>query len=279
MAMARGSDLQKGAPFRLGRLSFVNVLPVYLFLRQDGALFREVCAPPSTLNRMLREALLEVSPVSSVEYARGSASYSILKGLSISSLGRVRSVMLFSQKPMEKWRGGFIECPMESETSVFLLKLLLRNHWGLDAELAKEGRAGEPSAVLRIGDRALREAASGKWPHAWDLGEAWFQWTGLPFVFALWLVREEVARDRAAQLRRLHKALLRAKETGLCRIEACVEEANKKLGGLKLDLLEYFQGLNFDLGEAQIRGLSRFFEELGKAGLIRENPLLRLWPA
>lgn len=263
---------------RLGRLSFVNVLPLYLFLGQGGTLFREVSAAPSRLNKMLREGLLDVSPVSSVEYASKPGAYCILKDLSISCLGKVRSVVLLSAHPMERWREGVIECPMESETSVVLLKLLLRNHWALEARLVEEESALEPTAVLRIGDRALREVASGKWAYVWDLGEAWFHWTGLPFVFALWLVREEVARDRTGELTELHRALLKAKHTGLAHLEACVKKATAILGNPGLDLLEYFRGLNYGLGEWQIKGLNRFFEELAGAGLIKEKPYLRFWP-
>lgn len=144
--------------------------------------------------------------------------------------------------------------------------------------MANEDAPWEPVAVLRIGDRALREAASGKWAFVWDLGEAWFQWTGLPFVFALWLVREEVVRSRPMQLRRLHQALLGARDMGLSNLEACVQEGAKTFGELKLDLLEYFSGLNFGLQEKQIEGLNCFLEKVAGASLVRERPLLRLWP-
>lgn len=277
--LSPGWDFRPSEPLRLGRIGFVNVFPVYLFLEQDKTLFVEVSDTPSTLNKMLRQGLLDLSPVSSVEYARGPGGYRILRGLSISSMGRVRSVLLLSRFPMEKWGKAVIQCPMESETSVALLQLLLRNYWGIDVGLVEKGGPLEPAAVLRIGDRALREAASGRWAHIWDLGEAWHRWTGLPFVFALWLVREEAAQRRAIQLSKLHGALLRAKDTGLSKLDACAEKARRVLGDLKLDLLEYFQGLNFGLEEAHIRGLNRFFEELAKAGLIRENPFLRFWPS
>lgn len=271
--------LRPSEPLRLGRIGFVNVLPVYLFLEQDNTLFVEVSETPSRLNKMLRQGFLDLSPVSSVEYARDPGGYRILRDLSISSMGRVRSVLLLSRFPMEQWGNAVIQCPMESETSVALLQLLLTNYWGIDASLVEEGGALEPAAVLRIGDRALREAASGRWAHIWDLGEAWHHWTGLPFVFALWLVREEVAQRRAFQLTKLHGALLRARDAGISKLDCCADKARRALGGLALDLLEYFQGLNFGLEEGHIRGLTRFFEELAKAGLIKGKPFLRFWPS
>lgn len=278
MGSCRGSSSCQSGLLRLGRISFVNVLPVYLFLRENRTLFREVSAAPSRLNKMLGEGLLDVSPVSSVQYAREPGAYCILRDLSISSLGKVRSVLLLSAQPMQKWGNGMIECPVESETSVVLLELLLRKYWGLDAALVKESSAGEPVALLRIGDRALREASSGRWAHIWDLGEAWFNWTGLPFVFALWVVREEVARNRASELTTLYGSLLRARDIGLARLEECAQKAAEILKDLKLDLLEYFKGLSFSLEEKEIRGLNRFFEELARAGLIKEKPPLLFWP-
>lgn len=263
----------------LGRLSFVNVLPVYFFLGQHRGLFRLVSAPPSTLNRMLREALLDVSPVSSVEYAREPGSYWILRDLGISCFGKVGSVLLLSQTPMERWKEALIQCPFESETSVALLRLLLKNYWGVQATLVEEGSEWEATAFLRIGDRALKEMASGKWAEIWDLGEAWSCWTGLPFVFALWLVREEVVRHRAGRLQVLHRLLLAARDKGQQELEVCVLEAGRVLGPLNLDLREYFRGLDFHLGEEQMKGLSRFLEELLGAGLIAKKPPLRLWPS
>jgi chorismate dehydratase len=272
----RGS--QGCAPLRLGRIDFVNVLPVYLFLEQDACLFQEVRSTPSRLNEMLRHGLLDVSPASSIEYARNPAAYRVLRDLSISSRGKVRSVLLLSRLPMEQWRGGVIQCPMESETSVALLELLLRNHWHIEATLVQEGVALDPAALLRIGDRALREAASGQWEHVLDLGQAWLEWTGLPFVFASWLVRREVVDNRPWQLRALHGALIRARERGVGDLQACERGARARLGEMDLDFLEYFRGLSFHLGEEEIRGLMRFYEELARARIVGEVPDVVLWP-
>lgn len=203
---------ERRGPLRLGRLGFVNVLPVYMHMTQDSCLFQEILGSPSQLNKMLALGLLDVSVVSSIEYAFRPEHYLILPDLSISCLGRVRSVLLFSELPMHQLGEGPIQCPMESQTSVALLELLLDGLWGTKGTLVPERGWQRPVAFLRIGDRALREMASGKWRYWWDLGQAWFEWTGLPFVFALWLVRREVVERDPQRIAQLHRSLIASRE-------------------------------------------------------------------
>jgi chorismate dehydratase len=219
------------SPLRLGRINFINVIPVHRHLASDPA-FVEVPAVPSALNRMTAAGELDLSAVSSVEYAQRHRDYLLLPDLGLSSRGPVASVLLLSREPMSAWAGREIEAPFESDTSVALLRLLLRRLWGVDCALVGEGQARQnPAAVLRIGNRALSEAASGRWPLVWDLGRVWWEWTGLPFVYALWVVRREVADRRGAEVARLHRALLAARDQGLADREGCARQAAESLGG------------------------------------------------
>ena len=212
-------------PLRLGRISFVNILPVHLHMQADPRLFEEVSGVPSTLNRMLRTGELDLSVVSSVEYALHSEEYFLLPDLSISAAGKVGSVLLFSNEAPQHWKGRAIEAPFESDTSVALMRVLLKWHWQMDAPLAGEGETPDPAAVLRIGDRALQGAASGHWDHTWDLGQQWLDLSGLPFVFAVWAVRREVARRRPGDVRALHQALLASRDAGVADLCSSAEEA------------------------------------------------------
>lgn len=276
MQYSTGRDQRRA--LRLGRIGFVNVLPVYLHLTPDQSLFQEVRGTPSKLNHMLSRGLLDVSVASSVEYALRPEDYFTLPDLGISSWGRVRSVLLLSDLPMQQWEAGRIQCPMESETSVALLELLLNSHWGLEATLVSEEDPSGAVAFLRIGDRALREMASGRWGYIWDLGQAWLEWTGLPFVFALWLVRKQVVEQSPEAVAELHRALISSRDQGLKDLGGCISEAEAILGDLELDLQEYFKGLRFNLGTAEIEGLERFYLELTRAGRIPGWPELRFWP-
>ncbi|MFZ5587806.1 MAG: menaquinone biosynthetic enzyme MqnA/MqnD family protein [Thermodesulfobacteriota bacterium] len=265
------------APLRLGRISFVNVLPVHLHLAADPVLFSEHPDPPSALNHRLAAGELDLAAVSSVEYARRSADYVILAGLGLSSQGPVGSVLLLSHQPRAAWVGGEIEAPFESETSVALLKVFLARLWGLDCRVVAEGQGRDPKACLRIGDRAITAARSGQYAHVIDLGQVWHRWTGLPLVYALWVARKQVAEERPVDLARLHAALLRARDKGVADRKGCAAEAARRLGGDAAYYREYFARLRYGLGAEELAGLRRFYEELAAVGELVPAPELAVW--
>lgn len=264
-------------PLRLGRIDFVNILPVHLHLEADEALYGQVRGVPSALNRMLRSGELDLGVVSSVEYALHAENYLLLPGLSISSDGPVGSVMLFSQLPMDQWAGRAVEAPFESNTSVALAKVLMHRLWRLDCPLRGEGEDPGAAAFLRIGDRALTEAASGRWAHVWDMGQQWKQLTGLPFVFAVWAVRRQVADQRRHDVSRLHLMLREARRRGEADLTACAAEAHRILGGSPSAYLRYYNLLRFGLGPLFRQGLSQFYEFLAQLGVIDQAPELEFF--
>lgn len=258
---------------RFGRINFVNVLPVHLHLEPEPELFQEIAAVPSALNQGLRSGKLDLAEVSSLEYARQPGDYLILPDLGLSTRGPVGSVLLLSDRPRSQWVGGVIEAPFESETSVALLRVFLGRLWGLDCRVAPEGDApvGELVARLRIGDRALNEARSGAWPVVLDFGALWQVWTGLPLVYALWVVRREVAERRPEDLARLHHGLLVARDRGVADVAGCAIEAARRLGGDPAYYRDYFTRLRYGLGPEEIRGLERFYAELALSGQVAEG--------
>ena len=269
------------AVLRLGRINFVNVIPVHRHLAAQPSLFEEVPGVPSRLNGLLRQGQLDVGEVSSVEYAQGGGDYLILPGLGLSTTGPVGSVLLLSRLPMQQWPGGVIEAPFESETSVALLRVFLQKLWGLDCRLLPEGQGAPhdepPVAVLRIGDRAIRAAASGTWPYVWDFGQVWREWTGLPLVYALWVARRDSALGQPGPLAKLHQALLKARDKGLADLEGCAAQASATLGGDPAYYRAYFQALHYHLGPAEQEGLARLYDELRQAGVLEGPTELRFF--
>lgn len=239
-------------------------------------LYVEIAAVPSRLNRMLRAGQLDLAEVSSVEYARAADSYLLLPGLALGSRGPVASVLLLSQEPVESLAGE-IEAPFESETSLAMLTLLLKGHWRRPCSLRPEGELAQPRAVLRIGDRALRAAAEGGWPHVYDLGQAWQEWTGLPFVYALWVVRREAAQARQKDVSALHRALLEARDKGLADLAGCADQAAQALGGEQARYIPYFQGLTYNMGQEEAQGLQHFFDLLAAQELLSNKVGLRFF--
>src|SRR5947208_3506868 len=183
---------------RVGRIPYVNCYPVYGGLdRGVVSLNAEIIdGVPSALNARMAAGTLDVSVISAVEYARDSQRYLLLPDLAISCDGPVRSVMLFSKRPASELSGRRVLISRSSMTSVALLELLFENVWHArpifvptDAEISDVARfeSEDHDARLVIGDAALllSSGASPRYPHAYDLGDVWKQWTGLPFVFAV----------------------------------------------------------------------------------------------
>src|SRR5439155_19869480 len=115
-----------------------------------------------------------------------------------------------------------------SRTSAALAQILLRKRYGITPEvvplpLAREAEDADADAVLLIGDRAMRACLPG-FAHAFDLGQEWRDWTGLPFVYAVWAVRA------GADLGPVAEALVEAKRRGRERVGSIAAREAPLLG-------------------------------------------------
>jgi chorismate dehydratase len=206
---------------------------------------------------------LDVALIPVIEYFRGDG-YSIVPDIAIASRGPVLSVTLFTRVPPAEIR--CVTLDEGSRTSSALAQILLRERYGVRPEirplpLDANAEAVEADAVLLIGDRAMKACLPG-FRYAFDLGEEWLRWTGLPFVFAVWAVRP------GANLRGVDAALQEAKGRGLENVGAI---AHAEAGHLGLDAgfcRRYLETLlRFDLGSDELAGLQRFYELAVKFGL------------
>src|SRR5581483_9068918 len=173
---------------RLGRISYVNMAPV--FYRVDAEV-EEVLGVPTELNRLVVAGEIDTAPISSIEYARNADKLRLLPRLCVASEGAVDSIQLVSRKPLEQVR--VVAVTAESATSVALTKVLLPEAEQLPLEAYE---AGEADAKLLIGDAALKSAFEDPTPH-YDLGRLWMERTGLPMVFAVWACPEPLAEGLA----------------------------------------------------------------------------------
>ncbi len=262
---------------RLGRISYMNVAPVYHGIDTQGVPpWAEVRgAPPSALNRMLADGDLDISPVSSAAYARRHREWLLLPDLSISCAGEVMSVLLVSRRPFDALTGERVLLTSDSAAAAALLRLLFMAR-GVDPVL-ETGRvpgpgelAGRADAALVIGDAALKEKWGDTFPWIWDLGRMWWDLTGLPFVFAVWAVRRSFARRHPERVRAAAELLRRSKAAGLRRLDRIARTAADALELPTETCGAYFRRLGYDLGRREIDGLSRFFSGLHRGGWIPE---------
>lgn len=266
---------------RTGRIGYINCYPVY------GAIDRGVCTlpgelitgTPSELNDRLVAGELDVSVISAVEYARHARDLVLLPDLAISCDGPVRSVALFSRRPVADLDARTVLVSASSRTSVALLELLCRHVWSVRPHLAQaRAEAGDldalaalpHDAVLVIGDPALLLAERHTYRHRYDLGAEWKRWTGLPFVFAVWAARREA--DRAG-VRDVHRALLASRKWGLAHLPLLAEQAARTTDVDEGDCAEYFAGLDYGLSYRHLAGLTDFLRRLAARGAVPDGSL------
>jgi len=192
-------------------------------------------------------------------------------------------VLLLSRVPVEKLDGRTVLLTAQSHTSQALLRILFARRLGLEASF-QEGRlreqfqeGGRPQAFLAIGNEALCLSHHPDYPYCLDLGRAWHEWTGLPFVFGLWAVQRAAVEAWNGRLESGLSQLAAAKEWGAGhRSEICrVAEAQGILDCRRLE--DYYRRLGFDLGQGEMEGLSRFFRYLHEAGEIDRVPPLEFY--
>jgi chorismate dehydratase len=263
----------------VGHITYLNCVPFFHHLPAAGFRGEIVSGVPSYLNQLLASGQLDVSPSSSFEYAQHWRDYLLLPNLSISSSGPVQSVLLLSNRPVSELQGVEIALTGESATSVRLLQVLLREFFGfadVSARVADGDDAGmlaRHQAVLLIGDRALKAAASGSAPHVTDLGELWYRYTGLPFVFALWIVRRQAVGEKGDEVRLLQRQLQQSLHDSAANLPALAD--SHELAWLSREqLIDYWRTITYNLTAEHQQGLRLFFRLCVKHALLAEEPEL-----
>ena len=180
---------------RLGHIIYSNCFPPHagIVTGKIAFPFKLVEGIPTKLNRLLYEGKIDVSPSSSIEYAVNADRYVLLPDLSITSRNRVMSIILQSRVPISDLDDKHVALTTASATSVVLLRILLGLQWDVHPRFTTfeqdlDNPLGEADAALFIGDLALRLKATRSHSYLYDLGTLWHEFTGLPFVFALWQV-------------------------------------------------------------------------------------------
>ena len=244
---------QSLAGFRVGSVKYLNAVPLTRGL-EDEITF----TTPAELAEMLQRNELDAALVSITEVLFNDR-YDVLDGVAIASLGEVKSVLLAHRKPFEEAREVF--CDTASLTSVNLLKVLLAGR-GLKPEfkpLESYAAAKDKDFVLLIGDPALDFLLSPHPAHEiFDLGAAWYEMTGLPFVYAVWALR------RGLENQELRRQLSEAKDFGQETLDHIIASRSEYTEDFRRDYLSWH--IHYHLGSDEKRGIAKFIELLRKHG-------------
>lgn len=266
----------------------------------DCSKYEFIEGAPSTLNRMLRNGEIDISPSSSIEYLRYQNKYTIIEGHSISSKGPIGSILLFSRRPIERLNGMTALTSTQSESSVALLDIIFKKFYKIECYLRPtdepfESVVNEAEAYLLIGDDALKAKKTvtsyklqvtskdqtknsslvtrhSSLIYIYDLGELWYKNTGLPFIFALWIVRKGCCTEKTELFERFTGDLNMAKALAMKDLTKIAEElrplllSRHSLFITEEELISYWKGISYDFTDEHRRGLElfrRYSEELG----------------
>jgi chorismate dehydratase len=253
-----------GRPVRVGAVNYLNTRPLIYRLTEIAPRIELTLDLPSRLADGLASGAYDVALIPSIELFHDPA-YTIVSNACIACRGPVLSVKLFCRVPPQEIR--ILALDEGSRTSAALVRILLLQRFGLQPRLiplpiGQSLADTTADAVLLIGDRAIH-SPPGPFAAVWDVGDEWVRWTGLPFVFAMWVARAP------AELWDVEQALSEARDLGLKHLEDIAAAEAAPLGLTRPECLSYLKhNLHFILGPQEQRGLELFCRYAGQLGLV-----------
>ncbi|MFE7542679.1 menaquinone biosynthetic enzyme MqnA/MqnD family protein [Streptomyces platensis] len=267
-----GAGRRRSRP-RVGHIQFLNCLPLYWGLARTGTLLDLDLTKdtPEKLSEQLVRGDLDIAPITLVEFLRAADDLVAFPDLAVGCDGPVMSCVIVSQKPLDQLDGARVALGSTSRTSVRLAQLLLAEKIGVrpdyytcppDLGLMMQ----EADAAVLIGDAALRANLHdgprlGLEVH--DLGRMWKDWTGLPFVFAVWATRREYLEREPAVVQKVHEAFLASRDLSLEEVAKVAEQAARWETFDEPVLERYFTTLDFRFGPEQLKGVAEFARRVG----------------
>jgi len=249
---------------RVGAVSYLNSKPLIEGLADNVPVSLDY---PSCLADDLAADRLDVALVPSIEFFRDDR-YRIVSDACVATRGDVLSVKLYSRvHPGEIRRLALDE---GSRTSATLAQIVLAERYGVFPELEPlsiehDTTQSDADAILLIGDRAMQDPDE-VFAETWDLGTIWTEWTGLPFVFAMWVSRGDASTEG------LSEQLSAARDRGVAAFESIARREAAGLGISEEKALDYLRhNLHFHLGSAERSGLRLFRQFATQLGLIPES--------
>ncbi|MFF5716168.1 menaquinone biosynthetic enzyme MqnA/MqnD family protein [Streptomyces buecherae] len=258
---------------RVGHIQFLNCLPLYWGLARTGSLLDLELTKdtPEKLSEQLVRGDLDIAPVTLVEFLRNADDLVAFPDLAVGCDGPVMSCVIVSQVPLDQLHAARVALGSTSRTSVRLAQLLLSERFGVQPEYYTcppdlGVMMQEAQAAVLIGDAALRANlyyAPRLGLDVHDLGQMWKDWTGLPFVFAVWAARRAYLEQEPELVHKVHEAFLSSRDVSLEEVAKVAEQA-ARWEAFEPEVLErYFTTLDFSLGAEQLAGIAEFARRTG----------------
>ncbi|MCI0708430.1 MAG: menaquinone biosynthesis protein [Ignavibacteriae bacterium] len=253
----------------IGKIPYLNSVPFYHHFEKRQ--FKIMPITPRRMGVLAEQGQIDVGLFSLADYLKQRDRLEMLP-MCIATRDQVKSVMLFSNQGWKDLDGKTIGISDETATSVQLLRVLLEKKYGVKASLKRMhsgvNNFSEFDAVLLIGDEALRYNTVGLhgFELTYDLASEWYAWQQLPFVFAVWAVKQSMPDQQKAELKSIITTSLEKGENNF----ASISSLPAKRLGLKLgEAVEYLEGFNYRLGEREKQAIEVFEKLLSSLEVVK----------
>ena len=271
---------------RVGHIGFLNVLPLTYAYKNIFANEIELTdSVPAVVNEMMKKNLLDVSLMSSIEYARQSKNLIMLPNFCIRADRDVTSIILVSRKPIEELDGEKISITAKSATAHCLLKIILSESYKIfpiyDVQnLSVEKLIPDDStAALFIGDDALQiHLHRDEKFFYYDLGREWHKLTGGQMIYAVFAARKTFAENSPELLNKIYEKISQGFDFGLKNKTAAINSVLDKKNFTFDELDNYLGGaIKWNLTDAGLDALKTFYKFAHKINLLEELPNIKIF--
>lgn len=259
---------------KLGYIDYLNCFPFYYHMLEQQPLDHVdvISGYPSTLNRMMLEGELDMSPISAATCADINDEILVLPDFCLSSVGYVSSVLLISRLPIHALHHKKIGVTTASHTSIVLLKILMNRYIQVEPEyipIDPMPRLDGLDAALVIGNEAMTVHADSS-RFTYDLGELWLDKTGFPVVFAVFAVRKKSIDRYAAEIKNVMASYHRSLNCLSNDRNALIESAGKTYPEVSRDIDAYYNLLQFEFSDHLKQALVFYYNLSGELGLTKK---------
>ena len=245
-------------PIKICRVPELSFEPFYNDMERQGVQVQDMAQ--ALVAAAVEKGEIDGGPVPLADCFRLEDRFRYVAGFCVAAWERAGSSFLYCKEPVGELTGARIAVPGQTSTSERLLQVLLAFKYQVQPE-AFVSLEDPHDAFLLVGDQALRRRRGVRgYPHKYDLGEEWYQWTGLPFVFARWMARRDMDPAEAALL---ENTLYVGLEEGVDALFHLSEPRDNLLMRAK-DILEYIQGHRYFMGRSEHQSVSLFRQYLGQ---------------
>lgn len=257
---------------RIGIVNFLNATPLIEGVQTVRGI-ELVPKVPSDLIGCLERGEVDIALASSIDYQRSSVDLGILPVGVLSSDGDSYTVQLCSRIPFDDVTTVY--CDSDSHTSAALVQIILKNRYGIspkivpvDIQSMNQCDTSWPETVLVIGDKVVKSNCQSDYEYTLDLGEAWKEQTGLPFVFAIWQGRMDCS---TSSVNKVSMLLQRQLLFNLHRIEQVVSSHALKRGWNPPLALQYVtKHMHYQFTGAHEESLELFYIFAKSMGILKE---------